>query len=307
MGKPLGKAPNGEPYNQVINGHFYWYQQEWSNQGNQCLQRLTFAGEEPTATFTSTSGAANKVSFDATGSTAPGGVARYNWQFNDGPGLSTPTETTTPTVTHTFAVGGTYVVALTVFAADGTSIGTARSVSVGSLPAPTISKLSPKSGPAGGGTSVTITGTGFTGATSVRFGTASASFTINSSTSITATAPASSSATVDVTVTGPHGTSATSGADRFKYGSATVTGVSPSAGPSAGGTTVTITGSGFALGSSTTFEFGKGHATAVNCSSSSTCTAVSPATAKTGKVDVRADVGGKKSKKNPPGDSFTYT
>ena len=54
MGTPLGKAPDGASYNQVINGHFYWYQEEWSNQGDECLQRLTFAGEEPTATFTST-------------------------------------------------------------------------------------------------------------------------------------------------------------------------------------------------------------------------------------------------------------
>ena len=26
MGTPLGTAPNGSPYNQVINGHLYWYQ-----------------------------------------------------------------------------------------------------------------------------------------------------------------------------------------------------------------------------------------------------------------------------------------
>ena len=31
---PLGTASNGAKYNQVINGHFYWYQQEWSNQTN---------------------------------------------------------------------------------------------------------------------------------------------------------------------------------------------------------------------------------------------------------------------------------
>ena len=92
----------------MINGHVYWYQEEWSNQTHQCLQRLTFSGEEPTATFTSAAGAGNEMSFDAAGSTAPGGVARYNWQFNDGPGGSptAPTETTGPTVSHTFPVGG---------------------------------------------------------------------------------------------------------------------------------------------------------------------------------------------------------
>ncbi len=130
QGTPLGTASNGAKYNQVINGHFYWYQQEWSNQTNQCLQRLTFSGAEPTATFTSASGAGNEMTFNATGSTAPGGVARYDWQFNDEPVFRTPVETTTPTVSHVFPTKGQYVVALTVFAANGTSIGTARTIRV---------------------------------------------------------------------------------------------------------------------------------------------------------------------------------
>ncbi len=59
--------------------------------------------------------------------------------------------------------------------------------------APTVSALSPNSGPAVGGTSVSITGTGFTGATAVSFGaTSAASFTVTSGTSITATSPAGS-------------------------------------------------------------------------------------------------------------------
>jgi hypothetical protein len=129
-GVPLGTASNGAKYNQVINGRFYWYQQEWSNQTNQCLQRLTFSGAEPTATFTSAAGAGTEMTFDATGSTAPGGVARYSWQFNDGPGLSAPVETTTPTYSHAFPTNGQFLVALTVFAANGTSLGTARTIRV---------------------------------------------------------------------------------------------------------------------------------------------------------------------------------
>ena len=130
FGTPLGKASNGAKYNQIINGHLYWYQQEWSNQSNGCLQRLTFSGAEPTATFTSAADAGNEMTFNATGSTAPGGVARYNWQFNDGPGPTTPVETTMPTISHVFPTKGAYVVALTVFASDGTSIGTARTIRV---------------------------------------------------------------------------------------------------------------------------------------------------------------------------------
>ena len=51
--------------------------------------------------------------------------------------------------------------------------------------------VSPNSGPGAGGTSVTITGTNFTGATAVTFGgTAATSVTVVSATSITATSPA---------------------------------------------------------------------------------------------------------------------
>jgi hypothetical protein len=81
--------------------------------------------------------------------------------------------------------------------------------------APTVSAVSPIWGPSTGGTSVTITGTGFTGATSVLFGGAPATaFSVVSSTSITATAPAISG-TVDVTVSTSSGSSATSPADQF--------------------------------------------------------------------------------------------
>jgi hypothetical protein len=84
---------------------------------------------------------------------------------------------------------------------------------------PTVTSLSPTSGPLAGGTSVAITGTGFTGATAVTFGTTPAtSFTVNSDTSITATAPAATSVgPVDVTVTTPGGTSTTSPADQYTY------------------------------------------------------------------------------------------
>jgi hypothetical protein len=39
FGTPLGSAPNGDRYNQVINGHLYYLQQEWSNASTGCVQR----------------------------------------------------------------------------------------------------------------------------------------------------------------------------------------------------------------------------------------------------------------------------
>jgi hypothetical protein len=39
FGEPLGKAPNGANYNQVINTDLYWYQQVWSNSAGGCEQR----------------------------------------------------------------------------------------------------------------------------------------------------------------------------------------------------------------------------------------------------------------------------
>ena len=81
--------------------------------------------------------------------------------------------------------------------------------------APAVTSTSPKSG--GVATAVTVTGSGFTGATSVQFGgnTATA-MTVVSDAQIIATSPPGSG-TVDITVVGPAGTSAISPAARFTY------------------------------------------------------------------------------------------
>jgi hypothetical protein len=84
--------------------------------------------------------------------------------------------------------------------------------------APAVASISPVSGPTVGGTTVTITGQNFTGATAVRFGGSDAeSFKVDSATKITAVSPPGQAGRVDITVTTPGGTSATGAADAFTY------------------------------------------------------------------------------------------
>jgi hypothetical protein len=116
---------------------------------------------------------------------------------------------------------------------------------------PTVTNVIPKHATHLGGTSVTIIGENFTGATAVRFGeTNAASFTVDSSTMITAVSPPGVEGTrVVVTVTTPAGTSGTTGLVGFYYQTKSqeghppeVTSVAPYSGPSGGGTRVIING-----------------------------------------------------------------
>ena len=171
---------------------------------------------------------------------------------------------------------------------------------------PSVTKLSVKSGPSAGGTSVTISGSELGAATSVAFaGRSAASFTINSATSITAISPPGTPGTADVTVANIAGTSAISSKDRFKY-LPTVEGVTPRSGPSGGGVSVTVTGSGFLAGSGLTkFKFAKKAAKSVSCASSTSCTMLLPA-GSPGTVDVTAQANKVKSAVVEPEDELTY-
>ena len=170
--------------------------------------------------------------------------------------------------------------------------------------APTVTGINPSSGPAAGDTLVTITGTGFTGATVVDFGTTAATnVTVVNNTTITADSPPGTGV-VDVTVTTPVGTSATSSAGAFTYialAAPTVTGVSPNSGPAAGGTLVTITGTGFS--DVAAVDFGTTAATNVTVVNDTTITADSPAG--TGTVNVTVITRGGTSAISAA-DQFTY-
>jgi hypothetical protein len=74
---------------------------------------------------------------------------------------------------------------------------------------PTLTSVSPNSGTTAGGTAVTLTGTGFTGAPSVTFGgTAATSVVVVNATTITCITPARAAGTASVLVTTPGGTNA---------------------------------------------------------------------------------------------------
>ena len=150
--------------------------------------------------------------------------------------------------------------------------------------APQVNSVAPNSGPAAGGTSVTITGTGFlSGATVNLGGTAATNVNVASSTSITATTPAHAAGAVSVVVTNSDTQSSTlSNAYTYNAGP-TVTAINPSTGPIGGGTGLTITGTNFVPGATVTF--GGTPATAVTVAGSTSIAAGAPAHA-AGTVDV---------------------
>ncbi|HEV2980729.1 MAG TPA: IPT/TIG domain-containing protein [Solirubrobacteraceae bacterium] len=166
---------------------------------------------------------------------------------------------------------------------------------------PSVTGVNPTEGPEAEGTSVAISGSGFTGASSVSFGaTSAASFKVNSDSSITAVAP-NGSGTVDVTVTTPVATSSASSSDHYTFRAPpTVTEVLPSAGVETGGTEVKIKGTHFTSGS--TVMFGTSAATAT-VNSEEEITATSPPGS--GTVDVTVTTAGGTSATNA-NDKYMY-
>jgi alpha-tubulin suppressor-like RCC1 family protein len=157
----------------------------------------------------------------------------------------------------------------------GIAGGGSHSLSLGAPP-PSVSGVSPNSGPQSGGTAVSIAGANLGEASAVRFGAnAASSFTVESATSITATAPPGTGI-VDVSVTTPVSTSTANAGDKFSYlPPPAVTKVKANKGPASGGTTVTITGT--ALSDATAVNFGANSASRFTVVSATSISAVSPA------------------------------
>ena len=149
---------------------------------------------------------------------------------------------------------------------------------------PSITSFTPASGPVA--TSVTLTGTGFTGATGVSFnGTAATTFTVNSDTQISATVPTgATSGKITVTNAAGTGTSATSFTVTVVP---SITSFTPVSGPT--GTSVTLTGTGFT--GATGVSFNGTAATTFTVNSDTQISATVPTGATTGRIAVTNSAG----------------
>ncbi len=159
----------------------------------------------------------------------------------------------------------------------------------GATPPLTLTAVSPGSGPAIGGTSVTLTGTNFVGVTDVTFaGVPATNIIVVSPTSITATVPAHTAGPVNVTVTTASGTSTLT--NGFTYLAVpTLTIATPNSGATTGGNQVFISGTG--LTGTTSLTFGGTPASSFTVNSSTSITAIAPAHA-AGPVNVVATTPG---------------
>lgn len=133
----------------------------------------------------------------------------------DGISCTSPSVSATVITCFTPAgAAGTVEVVVTTPLGSNTTVGTQNDFTYTTSTGPTVTSVSPASGPVG--TSIIIYGTNFTGATSVTVGGVSAAFTITSSTQISATVPSGvATGVVDVRVTTASGTSPNTSADNY--------------------------------------------------------------------------------------------
>ena len=211
------------------------------------------------------------VSFNGSQSSdTDGNIVSYDWNFGDGD------TSTLANPSHIYTSAGTFTATLTVTDNNGATNSDTVDVTVTSIPPPiipTITNVSPNEGPVSGNTQVTLTGTGFANATSVKFGLVNGTIVqIVSNTEIIVRSPAGTGS-VNITVSTSQGTSTS--VATFNYRTLnTVTSISPSSGPTVGGTAVTIIGTN--LSGVTKVFFGSKEASSVVVVDNQTVTAVSP-------------------------------
>lgn len=157
---------------------------------------------------------------------------------------------------------------------------------------PSVTSITPDRGPAAGGQTVTISGTGFGPGEAVSIGGHPATgVRVNpAGTQLIATTPAGAVGPADVVVTGAGQSQARLPGGYTYLPAPTANGLSPDRGPAGGGQSVTITGSGFVPGA-TTVTFGGSSATMVTVLSPNRLRAVTPTGTGGVQVEVRTSGG----------------
>ncbi|MBI5295731.1 MAG: IPT/TIG domain-containing protein [Chloroflexi bacterium] len=191
------------------------------------IRDLTVTGLNPSITGVVTSGSpsvlGNSVTFTATVTGGVAGTPAGNVAFYDGAtylgagvldGAGVATYATSALTAGNHTITAKYLGDSDYAISQGT---VAQSVTV--IPAPTITGITPNTGPTSGGTSVTITGTNLTGG-AFTFGGTSATCTVAlDGLSATCTSPAHTAGPVDVVVTTPGGPATSTGGFTYLPGS----------------------------------------------------------------------------------------
>jgi Fibronectin type III domain/IPT/TIG domain len=228
-------------------------------------------------------------------------ASTWTWNGTDWAQVTPETSPSARTETAMAYDGGTAQIVL-----FGGDVGGGGNTDTWVLNPPSVTGISPSAGPVSNDAPIEITGTGFTGATAVDFGSSPAtSYTILSGTEITATPPGGSGA-VDVTVTNPDGSSSTSSDDQYSYDPMpAVTAVEPDAGVPGGHNSVEIEGT--SLTGATSVSFGANSTTNITVDNSSVLTVNSvPAGVLGSTVDVTVTTPGGTSLIDPSEDGYTY-
>jgi hypothetical protein len=121
-GPPLGGS-SGALFNEAIGSGHYYLQQEWSNDIDDCAQRVDPAS--PVISGPASAAPGQAVALNGFSSIpGSGGIEAFEWQFGDGSGA------TGGAVTHAYSAPGTYTVTLTVYDDGEFSFSNSRQITI---------------------------------------------------------------------------------------------------------------------------------------------------------------------------------
>ncbi|NDJ13771.1 MAG: hypothetical protein EBY17_21675, partial [Acidobacteriia bacterium] len=134
------------------------------------VSALNYATPPTAPTITAGTAANTQATVTFTAPDSTGGSAITNYTVTSTPGNFTGTGTASPIVVTGLANKSSYTFTVKATSSAGTGPASAASSSTYVYPTPTVTSVSPARGPLAGGAAITITGTGFTGATAVTLG-----------------------------------------------------------------------------------------------------------------------------------------